>query len=123
MISPKGRILCTEDDPDTRELIKLVLSTAGYDVDCVDTAKNALALLRANKFDLCLLDNWLPDGSGVELCQKITAFHPHLPVLFYSGAGFEADKQRAKEAGAHGYMVKPVPPEELVGAVSRLLDN
>jgi DNA-binding response OmpR family regulator len=54
---PKGRILCTEDDADTRDLIILTLQFAGYDVKCADSAAEAIDLLTKEKFGLCLLDN------------------------------------------------------------------
>jgi two-component system OmpR family response regulator len=120
---PKGRILCTEDDADTRDLIILTLQFAGYEVKCADSAAEAIDLLTKEKFALCLLDNWLPGTSGVELCEKIRQFDANTPILFYSGAGYDADKERALRAGAQGYLVKPVPADHLIGEVSRLLTN
>ena len=119
----KGRILCTEDDADTRELIILTLRFAGYDVKCTDSAEEAIDLLTKEKFGLCLLDNWLPGTSGVEICKKIRQFDAKIPILFYSGAGYDTDKQRAFKAGAQGYLVKPVEPDDLLGEVSRLINN
>ena len=123
MTFPKGRILCTEDDPDTRELIILTLRFAGYDVKCTDSPGETIELLRNEEFGLCLLDNWLPGTSGVEICKKIRQFDEKIPILFYSGAGYDADKRRAFKAGAQGYLVKPVEADDLIGEVSRLINN
>lgn len=120
---PKGRILCTEDDADTRDLLILTLEFAGYDVKSVDSAEEAIDLLTKEKFGLCLLDSWLPGISGVEICEKIRQFDAKTPVLFYSGAGFPADKERALKAGAQGYLVKPVEADDLIGEVCRLINN
>ncbi len=122
MTSPRGRILCTEDDPDTRELIIVTLELAGYDVKCTDNAEDTIAILRKKRFDLCLLDNWLPGTSGVDLCMKIREFDLKTPILFYSGAAYDADKERAFKAGAQGYLVKPVNADDLIGEVARLLN-
>ena len=122
-MATKGRILCTEDDADTRDLIILTLRFAGYDVKCADNAEEAIDLLTTEKFGLCLLDNWLPGISGVDLCERIRQFDAKTPILFYSGAGYDADKERAFSAGAQGYLVKPVPADDLVGEVDRLINN
>jgi two-component system OmpR family response regulator len=119
----KGRILCTEDDADTRDLIILTLRFAGYDVKCADNSGEAIDLLTKEKFDLCLLDNWLPGTSGVDVCERIRQFDAKTPILFYSGASQDADKERAFKAGAQGYLVKPVLADDLIGEVSRLLDH
>jgi DNA-binding response OmpR family regulator len=96
---------------------------AGYDVDCTGTAKKALDLIRNEKFDLVLLDNWMPEISGVDLCKRIREFDQATPVLFYSGAAFDTDKERARAAGAQGYLVKPVLEDRLVIEVNRIIEE
>jgi DNA-binding response OmpR family regulator len=119
--SSKGRILCTEDDEDTRDLLVLTLNMAGYEVICTDSPEKALALIQAEKFDLCLMDNWMPGISGEDLCKKIRAFDSKTPILFYSGAAYQEDKDRAMNSGAQGYLVKPVVEGELVAEVARTI--
>ncbi len=123
MTTPKGRILCTEDDADTRDLITFTLELEGYKVICTDDAQTALELIKAERFDLYLLDNWLPGVSGVDLCEKIREFDAKTPILFYSGAAYPTDKERALGAGAQGYLVKPVVTDDLLREVSRLLSS
>jgi two-component system alkaline phosphatase synthesis response regulator PhoP len=119
--SLKGRILCTEDDPDTRELLRLLLELEGFEVTCAENAAQALSLAMAENFDLYLLDNWLPELTGDLLCSKIREFDSTTPILFYSGAAFESDKERALAAGAQGYVVKPARPDQLTSAISSLI--
>ena len=121
MNSSKGRILCTEDDPDTRELLILTLNFAGYEVICTDDPHQALELIKAEKFDLCLMDNWIPGISGDDLCKKIREVDSKTPILFYSGAAYQEDKDRARAAGAQGYLVKPVIESALVAEVARII--
>ena len=121
MTSRKGRILCTEDDEDTCDLLVLTLSLAGYDVICTETATRAVDLIRSENFDLCLVDNWMPGLSGENLCKSIREFDTKTPILFYSGAGYESDKVRALAAGAQGYLVKPVLDGALVAEVGRII--
>jgi CheY-like chemotaxis protein len=64
MRSTKGRILCTEDDVDTRELIDFVLTQYGYEVVCSGSNVQAIDLAKTQNFDLYLVDNWMPGLSG-----------------------------------------------------------
>src|SRR6267154_1655752 len=114
MKSPGPRILCTEDDADTREIINLILSNAGYKVICVGESEEALQLARSEFFALYLVDSWLPGLSGIELTQKIREFNQTTPILFFSGAAYEADRESAFQAGAQGYLIKPAGYDELV---------
>ncbi len=122
MTSPKGRILCTEDDADTRELLIFILEQEGYEVLCAENATAALELARTQKFDLYLLDNWLPDVPGTLLTAKIREFDSKTPILFYSAAAYSADKEGALKAGAQGYLIKPVELEKLVAEVAGLIE-
>ena len=121
MPTPKGRILCTEDDADTCELIRLILRADGYEVITTQSSANALELAHSQAFDLYLVDTRLPGMSGPELTAKLREFDTTTPVLFYSGAGYERDKEKAREAGAQGYLVKPVRGEDLILEVTRLI--
>jgi DNA-binding response OmpR family regulator len=103
----RKRVLYVEDDADTCEMMHILLSGAGYELVEAYSTADALRLTMSNQFDLYILDNWLTDGTGVELCKSIRGVDPTSPVIFYSGVGYEADKQNAQMAGAQGYVVKP----------------
>jgi DNA-binding response OmpR family regulator len=116
-----ARILYAEDDADTRELVTLIFETQSCQVIATDIPEEALRLARTEHFDLYLIDNWLPGRSGVRLCEQLREFDQHTPVLFYSAAAYEADRERAFLSGAQGYLVKPVDGDELVAAAFRLI--
>ena len=117
----KGRILCTDDDPDSREILVVVLNHAGYDVHCTDSPLEAIQLARTQFYDLILLDNWMPIMDGDELTREIRTFNQATPILYYSGAAYESDKQHARDAGAQGYLVKPEGIDTLVAEVAKLI--
>ena len=117
----KRRILFIEDHEDTCELVRFVLEASDYSVTDVPTIAAALQWAASDKFDLYLIDNWLPDGTGFELCERIREFDPNTPVLFYSGAAFESDKLRAIQAGAQAYLSKPCTFADLLRAVGVLI--
>jgi two-component system phosphate regulon response regulator PhoB len=121
MPTPLHRILCTEDDADTRELITVVLNQNQCEVVTTETPALAIELARAAHFDLYLLDNWMPRMSGSELSEKLRLFDSETPILFYSGAAFPKDKEEAYASGAQGYLVKPADNDELVAEVFRLI--
>ncbi|MDX6529397.1 MAG: two-component system, OmpR family, response regulator RegX3 [Blastocatellia bacterium] len=119
--TPIGRILSTEDDPDTRDLLRLLLKLEGFEIVYADNAEEALSLAGSSRFDLYLLDNWVPGLAGEDLCRKLREFDQTTPILFYSGAGDESDKDGAIAAGAQGYVVKPAAPDELTSQVLALI--
>jgi DNA-binding response OmpR family regulator len=122
MPTPKLRILCTEDDPDTRDLIVLMLYANNCEVVTSATLPESIHLARTQRFDLYLLDNWLQGSSGIDLCKELRSFDTTTPILFYSGAAFDTDKNQALESGAQGYVTKPADGDELVAEVLRLIN-
>lgn len=88
-----------------------------------DSTEQAIALAHAERFDLFLVDSWLPDVSGAGFTRKLRTFDIKTPVLFYSGAAYQSDKDNARSAGAQGYLVKPVKNEELIKEVARLIEE
>jgi DNA-binding response OmpR family regulator len=123
MLFQNARILYAEDDSDTRELVTVILEGQNCQVIAIESADEALRLARAEHFDLYLIDNWMPGVSGVRLCEQLREFDQHTPVLFYSGAAYETDRERALASGAQGYLVKPVDGDELTAEVLRLISN
>jgi DNA-binding response OmpR family regulator len=123
MQSPRLRILCTEDDADTRELISIVLNQNNCDVITTETPALAIELAKTAPFDLYLLDNWIPGMSGTELCEALRLFDSETPILFYSGAAYPKDKAEAYASGAQGYLVKPADNDELVAEVYRVISE
>jgi DNA-binding response OmpR family regulator len=115
----KKRVLFVEDDEDNWEIVALNL--ADCVVVCARDFNEGVRLARIGYFDLYLLDNWLPDGTGVELCRANRKFDPYTPVLFYSACAYGSDIQKSLRAGAQDYLVKPVNPNELGRTVTSLI--
>jgi two-component system OmpR family response regulator len=122
LFNPRPRVLCVDDDEDSRVMLITLLRQALIEAKAVGTAAQALSLVQTEPFDLYLLDSWLPGLDGFELCRRMRAFDPHTPILFFSGAACEADKKRGIEAGANAYLVKP-DVDGLVGSITRLVSD
>lgn len=121
MEARQHHILYIEDHDDTRELITLVLAERNYRVTTGSTVLAALKLAHEHHFDLYMLDSWLPDGSGIELCKQLREFDHETPIMFLSAAAYETDKQAAMESGAQRYMVKPADIQGLSSEVDALI--
>ena len=115
----RKRILLVEDEEDARELAAFTL--AEYTVICARGFDEGLFAARRGYFDLYILDNWLPSGSGVDMCCLIRKFDPHTPILFCSATAYVRDIREATLAGAGDYLIKPVIPNELRQAVAKLI--
>jgi DNA-binding response OmpR family regulator len=101
------RALCVDYDEDSREMLSELLKFNEVEAMTVGTAAQALALIESEKFDVYLLESDLPDVDGFELCRRMRAQDQHTPILFFSGAAFDHDKQQGFAAGANAYVIKP----------------
>jgi DNA-binding response OmpR family regulator len=114
-------VLYIEDHDDTREFVTITLRELNYRVATSSNIEDALIMASANHFDLFILDSWLPDGSGIDLCKKLRQFNQHTPIMFFSAAAYEGDKQDAINSGAQAYLIKPDDLDLLGPEVSRLI--
>jgi two-component system KDP operon response regulator KdpE len=106
------KILVVDDEPPIRKLLRMGLSTQGYEVLDAPNGRIALELL-AKKPDLVILDLGLPDVDGLELLRTIRQRHESLPVVVLSSRGDEAGKVAALDLGADDYVTKPFGMDEL----------
>jgi len=115
----RKRILLVEDQEDAWEIAAYNLGE--HALFYARDFDEGLLAARRGYFDLYILDNWLPSGSGVEMCRLIREFDPHTPILFCSAVAYLRDIREAIRAGARDYLIKPVIPDELRQAVERLI--
>jgi len=116
------RVLYVEDDCDSFEMLKVMLSLAHIEVDCATSEADALALAGASRFDLYLLDGGSPEDSGFRLCRTLRASDPDIPVLFYSGNAHPDQIAAGMASGADGYITKP-NSDELAEAIIRIVTS
>ena len=118
----RPRVLCVDDNEDSRIMLVTLLKLAFFEAKAVGTAAQALSLSKAEHFDLYMLDGRLPDVDGFELCRRLRAFDPCTPIVFFSGAAYEADKKKGVEAGADAYVKKP-DIEAMLESIKQLTSN
>ena len=108
LVSPaRKRILYIEDHEDSRYMLTVMLEYDGYEVVTASSVVEGLTLAMLEQFDLYVLDSRFKDGTGIDLCTKLRAFHPDIPIIFYSSAAFEQDIEAGIAAGAQRYLIKP----------------
>jgi DNA-binding response OmpR family regulator len=117
----KKRILVVEDQDDERNPLRLALGE--YDVAAVGGYDAGLRMAKRQYFDLYVLDNQIPGGTGIELCRRIREFDPNTPILFCSGRAHSSDCSEALGAGAQAYFTKPIEVQEVLWTVTELLST
>jgi two-component system, OmpR family, KDP operon response regulator KdpE len=114
------KILVIDDEPPIRKLLRMGLSTQGYEISEASNGKESLELL-AQKPDLVILDLGLPDMEGLELLRVIRARNESVPIVVLSSRGDEAGKVQALDLGADDYVTKPFGMEELLARMRAAL--
>ena len=118
-----GTILLIEDELAVIETLRKLLERLGYKVLEAKTGKGAIRLVRAyeGEIDLAILDVFLPDMNGNKVYPLLKEFRPDMKVLVFSGYSIEGPAQEILDAGAHGFVQKPVSAEELSEKLKQLL--
>jgi DNA-binding NtrC family response regulator len=119
----KGRVLLVEDEPGIRQGLRSFLEAKGYAVDEADSGKDAAAAFAARPADAVILDNMLPDGSGIDLVARLKEQAPLLPVVMLTAHGSIELAVRAIKEGADQFLTKPVDLSAVLVILERLLDN
>ncbi len=129
MVSTPARILVVDDDPDTVNLLRIVLQKKGYRVTTATTWDEIVDRLRMTEelkepIDLVILDIMMPVRSGFDVYLVLqVVLHPMPPVIFLSAKCSMDDMVKASELGAAKYLTKPTTPEKLVTTVEGVLSK
>ena len=118
-----AKILVVDDDTETIEFLKLILTRQGYQVISADNGMQALSAARSERPDLIILDVMMPDIDGYEVARKLRNY-PDIaatPILMFTAKAQVEDKVAGYEAGVDIYLTKPVHPVELHANIKTLL--
>ena len=117
----RERILIVDDEAGVRASLSGILSDEGYRVDAVETGEAGVRAVESNRYELALLDVWLPGIDGIETLARIQAIDPDLPVVVISGHGTVETAVKAVRLGAADFIEKPLSLERILLAVSNSL--
>ena len=115
------RILLVEDDLRTADIIRKMLSQAGYTVEHARDGEEGLVLALNEHYDAAVLDVMLPKLDGIQLIEKIRKKDINLPVIFLSALSTVDERIKGLRAGGDDYMVKPFALSELLTRIQALL--
>ena len=113
-------IMVVDDDQDLAEMLAIVLTGEGMEVDLVGRGDEVMEIFRATPPDLVLLDIMLPGIDGIEVCKQIRA-ESMVPIVMLTAKGETTDIVRGLEFGADDYIVKPFQPGELIARIKTRL--
>lgn len=114
------RILVIDDDVEIRKLIRQYLERNHYNVLEAGTVKTGIDLIKHNVINLIILDIFLPDGNGIDMCSEIRSFSK-IPILLISAKGDDSDVVLGLGIGADDFITKPFSLDQLVARVKAQL--
>ncbi len=115
------KVLVVDDEPDTLELVKLVLESAGFKTMLATSGREALKLAEASKPDLVLLDIMMPDMDGWEVFRKLKEKDPAIPIAILTAKAQNIDRLLGLHVlKADDYITKPFGKNELIDRVKKL---
>lgn len=115
------KILIIEDDPDIVSLLEIHLKDHEYSLSTAFDGNKGLAMARANRFDLVILDLNLPGMDGLEICRVLRVEQKSTPILMLTARSEEIDKVLGLEMGADDYLTKPFSVREFLARVKSIL--
>ena len=123
-------ILVIDDDRAVLSTIKILLERAAHTVEAVDNSQAGLRLLETQRFDLLVVDIFMPGIDGFETMRLVHQSQPEMPVIVISGQQFSSASERepdflymATKLGAVSSLQKPFRPHELLAAVAKSLSD
>ena len=119
------RILVVDDDPQAEALISMALAEASFTpvIDVVGTASTGLARIQADEHDIYLIDQQLPDGTGIDLIRSANAGATSRPFILMTGYGSSEVDEQASRAGAVDYVEKHMVTAQLERSIRFALHN
>ncbi len=118
-----NKILVVDDEPNIVRSLTFVLNKGGYDVSFAGDGEQAMAMIRASKPNILILDVMMPNKSGYDVCNEIKS-DPDLRdihVVMLTAKGREGDRETALSQGADEYISKPFSPIKILARVKELL--
>jgi DNA-binding response OmpR family regulator len=114
-------VLVVDDDLTVAGVVMGYLDRAGHQAVHVTDGQKALDAIAAEPPDLVVLDLMLPEVDGLEVCRRVRAQHPHLPVIMLTALGDADERIAGLEVGADDYVTKPFSPRELILRIESVL--
>lgn len=118
-----ARIMAVDDSPSIRKMVAVTLMSKGHEVISAEDGVDAYELAKKENVDLVITDLYMPNLDGIGLVSKLRTLdsYRYLPILFLTTESSADMKQRGKQAGATGWIVKPFEPSQLLATLDKVL--
>ena len=113
------KIIVIDDDTAVTDLLSVLLSSHGFEVQATNNSVEGMNLIRDEKFDLVILDLMMPDMDGWEICKEVRSFSK-VPIIVLSALNDPSMVASVLDAGADDYLTKPTPSRILVAHINRI---
>lgn len=120
-MSENKKILMVDDDLRMRELLQRYLTEQGFSIKTVSDSAAMDTVLKAEKFDLFVLDLMLPGEDGLAICRRLRGNNINTPIIMLTARGDEVDRIVGLEMGADDYLPKPFNPRELLARINAVM--
>ncbi len=120
-LTHRPKIVVVEDDDEIRKALREMLVSRGYAVESCANGDTGLKAIRSELYDLLILDLMLPDVNGLEICRRVRAEQPDLPILILTSMESEDTVLEGFQSGSDDYVTKPFRMAELFARVQALL--
>ncbi len=120
-MSEYKKILMVDDDLRMRELLQRYLTEQGFSIKTVSDSAAMDTVLKAEKFDLLVLDLMLPGEDGLAICRRLRGNNINTPIIMLTARGDEVDRIIGLEMGADDYLPKPFNPRELLARINAVM--
>lgn len=114
------KILIVDDEPEYREVLKLILSSHGYTIELASNGKEALERMEETIYNVIISDLMMPELGGLELLRIVKDKYPDTEVILITGYGSVKTSVEAMKEGAYSYFIKSHDPEELVLEIKKI---
>lgn len=116
-------VLYVDDNDDHLELAKLLFEMESYEFIGCRTHLECFDHIKTTEFAAIILDSWLSEKNGFEICAEIRELKPDVPIIFFSADVTVKSRQRGLKAGANAYLIKPDDLEKLTSIVTTLISE
>ena len=119
------RILIVDDEPDLLRVTALILKNPGHEILTATTGQEAMDMIQDQEFDLILLDFYLPDISGFDICMQVKKDEKlkHTPVILFTAGDTSMVTEQVVLCGANGYITKPFDSDLLLDMVAKTIGH
>ena len=122
------KVLVAEDNPINQTLVEILLSDLGHDVTLVSDGREAVQKVKAESWDLVLMDVQMPELDGLEATEQIRKWEAstsrqRVPIIALTAQALQGDRERCLQMGMDGYLSKPIDEDELERELERMAAN